>query len=797
MEATEFLNLSISTRIIAQLGEQLISDEIVALMELIKNAYDADATKVEIRIDTKIQTEHGIGKIEIKDNGNGMTPHILQKSFLRISTSFKEVFKTSPYFKRLVLGKKGLGRLSFNRLGRFINVYTTPRLERIDEDLIGNIGDYNQFQIFVDWDKLYVDKDFNEIKAELSKSFSENPVYGTKIEILGIKNLNFWNLDKDQKQRLRNEIFGMINPFSKDRESKFEVYLYIDDELYTNEEINENLISEISDVAAKFSFDKDWILRLTINKKERYVEKRIGSAKSNLENDEVKLKLVEKNIPEEILNKEIVIDLKNEEILNKEFPKINLKLDMVNDDFAFPGTFNGCLYAADFSKKKEIINDLNSENIKTTTELESIWEQAQGVYVFRNEFRILPYGKNDWLDFTKRSQKGKSNIYKEHSVAGYFIIDGENSENLQEQTNRQGFIEDEYGNNFLRIAKDVIAELLFQEDTKFRVGMELSASKQEGYAVSKNGFLKYELKKNAKKEKKEKLDEVISQVNSMNADIHDINDIRRVIANVENATKEFVEYDKKYEMSVEQEKIILKKQIEEIKEIAPMVGQAIIVESMTHELNRIESNVKQYAKNSLDIAYTIEDGFEPKYKLIDNQKSIIDETVYLRAQLNHLEPTYRNKKNIIEEIDLKKLLETSYKKDGPMSMKAKNEGINVKIEGDSFKVKSNRGYLITVFDNLFLNSLHWISYKNERVINIEINKNGKIFFWDSGDGIHPDIENILFDPFTSMKKDGRGLGLYIVTELLEQMNSQIYLDDERKDGRLYKFCIDLSNIMEE
>ena len=308
METSELLDLSISTRIIAQLGEQLISDEIVALMELIKNAYDADATKVEIRIDTKIQTKHGIGKIEIKDNGNGMTPHILQKSFLRISTSFKEEFKTSPYFKRLVLGKKGLGRLSFNRLGSFINVYTTPRLERIDENLIGNIGDYNQFKIFVDWDKLYVDKDFNEIKAELFKSFSENPVYGTKIEIFGIKNLNFWNLDKDQKQRLRNEIFGMINPFSKERESKFEVYLYIDNELFTTEEINEKLISNISDVKAEFSFNDNWEIDLCIERKERYIDKRIVTAKKKFEVDEIKLKLIEKNIPEEIYRKKYKID---------------------------------------------------------------------------------------------------------------------------------------------------------------------------------------------------------------------------------------------------------------------------------------------------------------------------------------------------------------------------------------------------------------------------------------------------------------------------------------------------------
>lgn len=795
MNKTKLLNLSISTRIISQLGEQLISDELVALMELIKNSYDADATKVTIKVDTKAETSHGIGRIEIEDNGNGMTPYIMENSFLRISTNFKEENKTSPYFKRLVLGKKGLGRLAFNRLGKYVNVYTSPRKERIPKDLIGEMEGFNEFKLFVDWESLCIDQDFDKIQAELERHNNPEPVYGTKIEILGIKNTNFWKLDKNQRQRLKNEIFGMINPFNKNRENRFEIYLYIDGEKFTTEEINEELIDKMSDVRVDFRFNADWSLELSINRKQKYIDSRILSSKKNNENDSTKLKLLEKNIHNSIYSKQYRIELKNSSKMYEEFPKLgNILFNTKNNELAFPGKFYGTIYAADFGNKNNILKNLNADNIKTIKDLDSLWEQANGIFVFRNEFRILPYGKNDWLDFTSRSQRLKSNIYRAHTVAGYINIDGESSENLQEQTNRQGFIEDEYGNNFFKIVNDIVTSIIVHEDIKLREGFELDAKikKDNSIIYTKNKMLKYEIETTKKRQKEEKKEELIKSLENLKSNNYDasIDDISKV-------AKEYLNIDSIVEKREEQEQEILKRQIDEIKEIAPMVGQAIIVESMTHELNRIEGNIKQYAKNTLDIAYKLDNNCYGKNNIIDNQHYIIDETVFMRAQLDHLEPTYKSKKNLLEIVNVKELIDELYKKNGPMAIKAINNNVIVEITGYDLKLNVNKGYLITILDNLFLNSLYWIESKNQKIIHIEIEKNGYILFWDSGDGIHPDIEEILFDPFTTMKKNGRGLGLYIISELLEQMNSKITLEKERRNGRLFKFKIDFSKLVED
>ena len=83
------VNLKIDSRIITHLGEALIDNEKIALLELIKNSSDADANNCNIEIDTSYISQYGKGRIVIEDDGNGMTPFIIENAFLKIATSFK------------------------------------------------------------------------------------------------------------------------------------------------------------------------------------------------------------------------------------------------------------------------------------------------------------------------------------------------------------------------------------------------------------------------------------------------------------------------------------------------------------------------------------------------------------------------------------------------------------------------------------------------------------------------------------------------------------------------------------
>jgi len=104
--------------LLRELGERLISRDEVAVVELVKNAYDADATAVKVCINED--------RIEVTDNGTGMDEKQIQEGWLTIGTALKKRESRTEKGRR-VLGEKGLGRLAVLRLGRFITIHTRKR----------------------------------------------------------------------------------------------------------------------------------------------------------------------------------------------------------------------------------------------------------------------------------------------------------------------------------------------------------------------------------------------------------------------------------------------------------------------------------------------------------------------------------------------------------------------------------------------------------------------------------------------------------------------------------------------
>ena len=107
-----------------QLGEQLVAKPSIALAELVKNAYDADATKVTVTME-KISKEGGT--ILIEDDGHGMTLEEMQDSWMRIATSAKKRESLSRYYCRPMTGAKGIGRFASRRLGNSLTVQSVAQ----------------------------------------------------------------------------------------------------------------------------------------------------------------------------------------------------------------------------------------------------------------------------------------------------------------------------------------------------------------------------------------------------------------------------------------------------------------------------------------------------------------------------------------------------------------------------------------------------------------------------------------------------------------------------------------------
>ena len=129
----EKLSIRPYARLLTMLGDQLIKNEKIALVELIKNAYDADADSVEVRFEdfNDDMSFNECSSIVVKDNGCGMTPEDIRNSWMNPATPKKYIEKKegkerTPDKKRIIQGEKGIGRFAVLKLGKMITITTRP-----------------------------------------------------------------------------------------------------------------------------------------------------------------------------------------------------------------------------------------------------------------------------------------------------------------------------------------------------------------------------------------------------------------------------------------------------------------------------------------------------------------------------------------------------------------------------------------------------------------------------------------------------------------------------------------------
>lgn len=803
------ISMSASARLIFQLGEQLISDELVALSELIKNAYDADALNVKVKVNSKVETEYGKGKITIEDNGNGMLPSIIVNSFLRLSSNYKVVNKVSPYYKRRTLGEKGLGRLSFQRLGYYIEIETCPRVERFStmDDTDKNYlleQNMNTFSIKLDWREFSDDKNFEEVTANVTPIKKDKAIFGTRIIISGIRNLNFWNLNVAQEKRLRNEILSMINPFVSSNKNDFiKINIDIDGKEFLVDNIDESIVRDLSDVYVKFKME-DGILNIDLYNQKKYFER--------LKDEYIKRYTIEEKGPQY----EIVKDNCKYENYNHFHETINFNscnnklsfvLNKINNRNALDFSFDGAIYAVDrkSARSAKITENMLNQSMfikKNFFKIGELWESIYGIFMFRDQFRILPYGKKDWLGFTQLSQRSKATIFKEANVSGYITINGAKSENLKEQTNRQGILEDEYGYNFINILSNTLIETLVKWDAYslrqcFTQPQSEKGKKEKSnylYNLTKEiVFRRVDTPKSKAKKSERNFEKEINKIYS-SGQLNFVSDEMKQLSDSALIYKENTEsLIKKYEQDIFDKNM----QIDEYEGVIPLIGQSILVESATHEFMRIFSNLsiinqrlKAFSKENKDLL--LDKAITLNKLIIDFNRQVSD----LNLQLNHILPTQKSKMKNTENINIRNFFESNYDNDSIMKSKLDRKKIKIIFLGEDFNIRFSLGVLIVVFDNLVLNSMYWIENNENPCIYIQIDSHGIINYWDSGNGIDESIEDSLFNPFVTLKKDGRGLGLYICQELLAMnLANIVLLNDKNRYGRKYKFQITFNEVI--
>lgn len=166
---SEIVNFHADAAIVNRLGRELVAKQETALVELVKNAYDADATSVTVSFDGR----GGPGAVlSIQDNGVGMSRDDIVNGFLRLASDLKVVEPKSPKYRRTRAGRKGIGRFSAQRLGNRL-VLTT----QVD-------GGPSAWQLVADWTQFKAGKRLDDVSVILRKSPATAP--GTTLRIEGL-----------------------------------------------------------------------------------------------------------------------------------------------------------------------------------------------------------------------------------------------------------------------------------------------------------------------------------------------------------------------------------------------------------------------------------------------------------------------------------------------------------------------------------------------------------------------------------------------------------------------------------
>lgn len=168
---------TVDTHLFRELGELLVGRESTALIELVKNAYDADATEVTVFGENLGDPNRGL--IRITDNGVGMDPDTFQRGFLRVAARIKnEGDRKSKRWGRRFTGAKGVGRLSAHKLARKIQVQSIPW--GASEPIVGVDG-------LIDWDMVEQAETLDQIDSNavvaLEKPVKKGEVHGTTLTL--------------------------------------------------------------------------------------------------------------------------------------------------------------------------------------------------------------------------------------------------------------------------------------------------------------------------------------------------------------------------------------------------------------------------------------------------------------------------------------------------------------------------------------------------------------------------------------------------------------------------------------
>lgn len=835
----------VSARTAKLIGLENFSTEEGAVIELVKNTYDADANSCILIFDLKIKKEILINELGIEteiekfekenssiyiiDNGIGMNDSIIQNQWMTIGTDNK-LYEHTTEAGRVKTGAKGIGRFALNRLGMLTNMTSLPTLlENFDEEkelieessekffntkLIPNTTNLG-FDWTVDWkdfdkqgatvsdvEAILTGKENLNLKQELLKRFFpfskikevlENTDFktGTVIEITELN--DDWNEDK------LNKLFGNLEMLlPPEEQTDFNIDFYLLNNLDEFGTVKRAFYDDY-DYKLKASYNKnnDKILNLELSRNEldidalenRYLEvfELDMMKKSPFTLDDFKKEKIELNIPIKKLISEKVDNDLLERMGKFEFAFYFLK-NTVSDD------------KEDVDIKKYPYKSINSANRKS-------WlKKFGGIRIFRDDFRIRPYGENgdDWLRLGERQAQNPGGVgqrlggYKirPNQIAGTIKISRLNNESFQDKSGREGIIENDEFELFKNILLEIIG--LFEKDRNIIMyslsqlhsqrneeAEKLRYAEEEAIRVTRHKEARHKEERESKKESEQ------SQNNDKSSE----------------EKKGYSEAEEKMADGF----LILKKdnerKDEELRLLRSLASVGLIISSFAHEVRSLRARLIPRTKfliselknhiNEDELAKNLDKDDNPFYMI----NLMRDEDVKLKHWLDYSLSTLKIDKRERRNLDFSKYFE-NFKANWSKALEQRNISLELtKLDNrEEHTIRAFEVNIDSVFNNLLSNCInaHYGYNKEKKKIEISWQKKGndiEILFSDNGKGLdkmYKENPEVIFNLNESSKTDnkgnkiGTGLGLYIVKSIIEEYNNSSISIIKVDDGVTFK-----------
>lgn len=711
-------------RLMNIIGDQLITDKKVAIIEVVKNCYDADAENVQVRFfnmnnyGKTYLTEKEQPYIEIEDDGDGMALKTITDVWLRPATPSKLDKKKQKLNKtnkgRIIQGEKGIGRFAIHKLGEKIELYTKAS---------GN-------------EEIKLEMDFTEFNPEKADLFNQAPSEYKLLEEVHnswyvnnppeeIKNekgtlIRIYNLRENWKENDFKELYKSIQrlippidenakTLGKGFKQDFSIQMYKNGEIYSSEEV-----TTFKDVIERAQFT----MIGTVSKEGKLnFEYRSTSPVRNFER-EINL-------------------LKKEQMAEYNYISYAIERGFKDKHIPTCGVFSFTFYAFDLSKPDKTILNKDIEH----------FIKDNFVFVLRDGVRVYPYGEKgiDWLNLDKlRATYRAGQFISYNDLTGFVYISQNDNELLRDSTNRQGIMDIDGALDDFKNLVTAVTEI-FNTEIK----------------IDKN---KLEIKRNTAFKDSHEI--VVKSFNTLKTSLEKIDN------------KDVLEKANKFLNTVQKHNAVMKDRMETVEDLA---GLGMAVEKASHDaltlLAKMRSNIKDFKVKAKNQDYKNDDLIELLCELDENLNFVYDE-------MQIIQPLFKNQRKSIKDVSVYEAIEKVIK----YFRRDLNGKIDVKIlKDDDINLKTNTGLVLQILINLIDNAIYWVN-KNEskpKQITIKINSKSNSFtIADSGPGIREDVGPLIYNEFFSLKSDGRGLGLYIVKEILLRINGEISIVKEEKESLL-------------